>query len=372
MRDVTRSLAASLSVLVVGCGTTQVPQIDKTYMAREAPAVTAADKVMALRPFAPSDTGIFTRGLYPTNVDGSNNPPHEPAPPVDLTEAEARQKLDVFMKLSAAGDDELHAAAMQVFDNPVLVAKIKNHSIRAAVAALTGTIAESAIQLYLSPRIKEVKIDDTAFVIKPTDTYVAYAWVDVNGQWTYYINKKYRGENPFLLTRTLAHEPLHQDQILSQVEENIAYSLDSLVLLQLLSKHPEMVGTTELARRAIVVGLIRLNSGKGYRLGLFDSNGDRSITPGAGGAGPSSTSYWARLTDQGRAVNSRDTNNYNASPGNAILAQYLVAIGAEGLGPNPDFSMKTLQAISHAPGPLTSEQLLAAARNMKLAVPAAP
>ncbi len=324
----------------------------------EAPT-TPAEKLMAQRPFAPTDRSLFAYKLYPTNFDGSPMPEMQPAPAVDLTESQARQKLQDYMRIDSPHNPERQAAAMQVFDNPKLVGKIPNHSLRAALAALTGTFAEPAIQMYLSYSVAEVKFDDNESVLKTSDRNVAYTWVEDNGQFTYYFNKKYRGENPFLFTHLLAHEPLHQDTTSNNMEETVATLFETLITLQQLSKHPELLGTTELSRRMVSNAFIRFNSGTGFRLGVFDSNGNVPIAPGSS---RTEKSWWERVPKE----------DVSSTPGNSILGQYLKNIGVQGMGDSPKFSMDVLKAISSAPGPLTSEELLAAARSMKLDVPSAP
>jgi hypothetical protein len=195
-------------------------------------------------------------------------PEMQPAPAVELTESQARQKLQDYMRIDAPDNPEKQAAAMQVFDHPKLVAKIPNHSLRAALAALTGTFAEPAIQMYLSYSVAEVKFDDNESVLKTSDRNVAYTWLEDSGQFTYYFNKKYRGENPFLFTEFFAHEPLHQDTAKSDLEEDICFSLDTLVMLRQLSKHPELPGTTELSRRMVSNAFLHFNSGSWLPVGI--------------------------------------------------------------------------------------------------------
>lgn len=286
-------------------------------------------------------------------------PEMQPAPAVELTESQARQKLQDYMRIDAPDSPEKQEAAMQVFDHPKLIAKIPNHSLRAALAALTGTFAEPAIQMYLSYSVAEVKFDDNESVLKTSDRNVAYTWLEDSGQFTYYFNKKYRGENPFLFTHLLAHEPLHQDTTNSNMEETVATMFDTDILLTQLIRHPELPQTTELSRRMVSNAFLRLNSGTGFRPGVFDSNGNLQIAPGSP---QTQTSWWERVPK----------DDVSSTPGNTILGQYLKNIDVQGMGDSPKFSMEVLKAISTAPGPLTSEELLAAARCMKLDVPSAP
>ena len=74
----------------------------------------------------------------------------------------------------------------------------------------------------------------------------------------------------------MAHEPLHQDVAVANYEEAIHQSLESLVYLHHLARHPwaRQVWQSPLADREHK-GQMRLHSGSGLRFGLYRSNANR-------------------------------------------------------------------------------------------------
>lgn len=154
----------------------------------------------------------------------------------------------------------------------------------------------------------------------------------------------------------MLHETLHSaDLTVSNIEEGVNLSLEIPIYLEQLSTHPWLASTgTQLSRRANATALVRLNSGAGDHLGLFDGNG--SIFPGS--PTETSSSWWEEV----------DTGDTRSTPGNELLQQVLDGYGGGCSG--MEFSIELLHCISDAGVPLSDEELLDAARAMRLDVPA--
>jgi hypothetical protein len=170
-------------------------------------------------------------------------------------------------------------------------------------------------------------------------------------------NETFRAENPFLFTRTFAHEPLHQDETNGVYEEGLITALDTLVYLHQLAQHPELATEgTWLARFHNTNALARLNSGAGTQLGLLATNGNRPILPGSA---VDFVSFWDRY---------RDNPTFEATPGNGLLQAYLQSIGAMDAEtcPGTYFDETLLKCLDEHQGVISAEELFAAAKALRL------
>src|SRR3954452_10362159 len=319
--------------------------------AAPAPARSASD-VLARRPFAPTDQTLLKNDVYP---DGG---PMTPAPGDGPSEQQASQMLDDYLAVAFPNDTASQAAAKAVFDDATAKAKSPSPSLRAALAALTGTIAEPGIDYVLHHTEPSSQPTFTAVRFGVTPDPAAIAMV-VGHEIIF--NERYKGENPFAFVRIMAHEPLHGGEATgsdSNYEETVNSSLDNLVYLRQIARHPDIARLgTELARRNNINAMERLNSGPGSQLGLFATNGNRPVFPGS----PTvhATSYWADV----------DNGDTRTTPGNPILPQYLARFHKAGApacsGATNDKPL--LDCIdANRNGPLGPEELVAAANAMKL------
>jgi hypothetical protein len=257
---------------------------------------------------------------------------------------------------------------IDLYNDPETFLKISSPSLRAAFVALLDTAGDPAIGYLLnattsSGNPKVVLIRFSKFPENRSNTIgmAIPGQFDDPEQMTIEINEKFQAENPFLFTDTIAHEALHNDNSNSIVEEEINYTFDTLVYLELLAYYPELAHSgTWLSRWMNTNALSRLNSGAGTELGLYNTNGNQPIWPGSDKV---TSSFDERFVDNP----GRDSVN----PGNDLLRQYLERIREQDsqLPAEINFSVETLQWISDNQAELTPEELIAAANALKLEIP---
>ena len=122
-------------------------------------AAESASDVLGRRPFAPKDQKLLQNDGYP------GGGPMTPASGDGPSEQQASQMLDGYLAVEFPNDPASRAAARAVFDDATAKAKLSSPSLRAALAALTGTIAEPAIDYVLhhaEPSSQQTFSADTA------------------------------------------------------------------------------------------------------------------------------------------------------------------------------------------------------------------
>jgi hypothetical protein len=321
-------------------------------IALAAPAAARADAadVLLRRPFAPTDRALFTPGLYP------GTPPLVPAGGGALTEADVRRKLARYLAKEYPRNRARRAAALRLFESARLSRRVPSASLRAAIVALRPTIGRPALRFYRRSK----RLVDVRFGAVSDPAFVAEMFIEPeSGDMHVHVNERFRGENPFLFTSLLGHEPLHSDLgEISDMEEAVAYALDQIVYLQQLARHPRLARTgTELARRRNAWAIIRLNSGIGSGLDLFRSIDDRPVIPDS----PHRfTSWWDVWL-------ARAHLDLSPTPGNKLLRRYLKRIAGHGKGcKGREFDARVLRCVSDAHHVLDPDALVAAARALAL------
>ena len=180
-------------------------------------------------------------------------PASGPAP----TTAQVRAMLRDYLQAEFPSAPARQAEALALFDDPDLIAKIPNPSLRAGLVGLMGTSGEPAIDFILNaetsaglPKVNIVDFDGLPW--DPSDTGTARSLVSPEtGQASFVFNPKYTFENPFAFSSILAHEALHSDTVVKDTEEVIALTLHSYVYLEQLITHPELaLADAELTRRS--------------------------------------------------------------------------------------------------------------------------
>lgn len=115
---------------------------------------------------------------------------------------------------------------------------------------------------------------------------------------------------------------------------------------------------TELSRRSNTNALARLNSGVGAELGIFASNGDQPILPGS--VVPA-ISWFGQFENR---------PGFADTPGSPLLRQILAKLRERGrLTAKPNFDMKTLRFIDQNSRNLSGQELVRAAKALKLQLP---
>jgi len=318
-----------------------------------------AESILERRPLPPTDISLFSQVAYPAAT------PMVPAAGPPPTEVQVEKMLKNYLKNTFPRDRKAQATGLALFDNPELIAKIPNPSLRAGLVGLLGTAGEPAIDFILNekttaglPKISAVGFDTNPW--DPTDNGVAKSIVDeTTEQMAFVFNPKYQSEYPFQFTRVMAHEVLHSDPQVAGLEEATALAIDSSIYLEQLAQQPKLAqADTELTRRGNTNALTRLNSGTGKNLGLFESNNNQQILPGS----PLSFKNWAEQFP--------NLAGQTETPGNLLLKQFLTNIAEPGrvVPENPNFSQDTLNFIDQNSNNLSSIELVKAARALKLDV----
>ncbi|WP_090721169.1 hypothetical protein [Nitrosomonas sp. Nm166] len=315
------------------------------------------NRILQNRPLAPTNVNLFSPAAYP------NAAPMAPAGGPAPTEEQVAQMGIKYLEDQFPMNPSARRETAALFNNPDLVSKVPNPSLRAGLLGLAGTAGEPAIDFVLNaktdaglPKVRGIGFDANPW--DPADTTVARALVDPNTQQVAYVfNPKYQNENPFQFSSIIAHETLHSDLPISTTEEVTALAIQSSIYLEQLAKHPEMAGDrTELTRRNNTNTLARLNSGAGTSLGLFASNNGKPILPGSQIQATSWFDQFANAT------------GFGDTPGNPQLQAMLARMVNPGgiVPPNADFSMNTLNFIDQNSANLSKRELVRAALALQL------
>ncbi len=320
-------------------------------------ASTPATALLEGRPWPPTDTSLLNPSVYP-------GPEALPASGPEPAEDQVRDLLEAYLTVEFEGDIEKVRAGLALFDSEAARQKIPHPGLRAGFVGLLNTLAEPAIETVLSAQTREGQplfIRVTFGELQPNVVATVRPVSEAAGEERLEIvfNDQFRAENPFLFTRTFAHEPLHQDNLNGVYEEGLITALDTLVYLHQLARHPELAQAgTWLARFHNTNALARLNSGQGSRLGLLATNGNQPILPGST---VDFVSFWDRY---------RDNPVFEATPGNALLAAYLARLTPTetAVCDGRWFDELLLHCLDQAAVPLSDTEILSAAQALRLAI----
>jgi hypothetical protein len=349
------ALAASNALTGSASGLVRTSPAPAALVASHGHSLTATE-ILAARPLRPTDHSLLTPAIYP------DAPATVPATGSDLAVNQARQMLVAYEQVDHPGSAADRQAALDFYDNGTAAAKIPNNSLRAAAAALSGTWAAAAQFVMTAattsggnPLYTSVDFGTTS---APAVAMVFGAGTSDPDQLKIVFNDRYRHENPFLFTSYLAHEALHEDLQVNNIEESVNTSLDNLFAISQLARHPDLSRLgSELSRRLNVRTLERLNSGTGTTLGLYHDNRGRQVYPGSNVA--TEHSWWDYA----------DTGERGTTPGNALLSSYLTNLhhGSGSACSGAMFSKALLDCIDRESNAgISSAAIVAAARAMKL------
>lgn len=317
--------------------------------------VIPANLILETRPFTPTNINLFNPSVYPDSSPAL--PAQGPAP----TEDQVRAMLQAYLQAEFPDNSGKQQIYLQMFDRPAVIERIPNPSLRAGLLGLANTLAEPAIDFVLGAKtlrgnyvFKEIKFselpENVVATVVPSDG-------SDTEQFNILFNQLFAAENPFLFTRTFAHEPLHQDNFNGVYEEGLITAIDTLVYLHQLAYHPDLATQdTWLSRFHNTNVLARLNSGLGSDLGLLETNGNAPILPGSI---VDFNSFWNRY---------RDNPTFEATPGNFLLRVYLKNLNEDDAPAcSADaFNQGLLECLDQNQGSITDEELLAAGRALQL------
>ncbi|HMR31518.1 MAG TPA: hypothetical protein PKA13_05745 [Geminicoccaceae bacterium] len=320
------------------------------------------ERILAQRPFAMKPEA--RRDLYAT----------EPQPlfaesstatlliASDMSVQQATKLLEEYLQSESLA---IRGECVRLFEDDAVIAKIPSPILRAAFSTLPTTSCASAIESILSDSVSSISFnEDPTLCSKSYSLYFARAFQDADLRMNYYFNPYYRGlnTNPMLFTCLMAHEPLHRPDRSTDLEEAVATSFETFVLIEQLSRH-SLIDSTRLGRRMATRAAFRLNCGHGATMGLYRTNGDKALIPDSNATFRNWIEY-IKVPPGGRTL------DWTLSPGNELLGAYCRAIGITDAGPSPRFDEDLLHKIDRAPYPsLPPSALLAAARNLGMEVP---
>ncbi|HEY0008799.1 MAG TPA: hypothetical protein VGB55_08760 [Tepidisphaeraceae bacterium] len=298
------------------------------------------------RTWRPTDLGLFTNDVF----SGAPTPTTAGTAPAAAT---VRANLLAFLnaKVGAANGGitaEKRDSAMGIFDDAGYTAQIPSANLRAALVSLVGTVAEPAIDSYIS-RGNVTKKPFSTVDFSPNlsaSAPVGETKISATGRLYTYIRSQFQGEDFRALSAVLAHEILHQDTAgdssgslpSSQDEEIVANAIQATVYVQQAMIDGSFVRNgTKLVNQINDQVLALMNSGDA----LFPYGGIKQAphlnSPGnvfvgaksnPGGFGSTTVKSfedWIRREYVSRGFNSGGTNTNPASV--AILQKTLGATG---------------------------------------------
>jgi hypothetical protein len=301
-----------------------------------ASATQLANFLLALPQRKPCDVRRFTSrffngtaGFYP---EGG---PMKPASGPVATEAGVRAQLSTHF----AGSSH-KAAALALFDRPDLKVKLPDPTLRAALVALRGTVAEAVIREFVS---RTYAAGPRFCNCLPNALGIGAA---TGGGTVILFNARYQNEHFAQLSGVLAHEILHQYPGNSTpAEEVILNTLTALVHMQVLNRQPEVATLgTELSRylNDWVLMLVNSRAPGSPRSAVVAPKG-KGTAPGSARSRPD---LWEHATYFHPLGNPADPASTRPAP--AVLTAVLRQVAAPGAAlPKPlTFGLKTAQALS--------------------------
>ena len=311
------------------------------------------------RPFAPTDRDLFFSFEHPDWADAA---PIDYADGPALGEGETREALRAFLERRFPCSPQRVLDGLAVYDDPYAQQKVPEPTLRAALAALTGTIGEPAIR-FLVYETPVALIHFGVFVPPGAGLPGLMAGVYGMRDGTLQIVIDHRSRfAPFgAFSALLFHEALHtgiDDDNAGLPEESLASALEALVYMEMLLTDPTLAEVPdELTRfNNNLLALLRLNSGPAGsdRLALFVPGSDVNIDPTA--VEPLTEFYehyarFASLADQD--FRERETE------GNPLLRAVLLSLAEPGESPpaDADFDQETLAFVDQSQAVLSPAEI---------------
>lgn len=324
------------------------------------------------RPFAPTDRDLFYSSTHP---DWADMPP----PPVfraeEPTEDEVRNELRRILEARFSCSPHRVAGGLAVLDDPVAIEKIPDARLRAALAALTGTIGEPAIRFALeTSEVESIHFGVGTMPGRGLDFRYAFTSTDREGELIIVIDLTYRHVHFAALAPILFHELLHAGDNVDpagEIEETIAFSLQALVYMELLLVEPDLalspdILTWDLNNRT---ALVRLNSAPMGDDGLtvLVPESDVPIDP----TRVESVTQFSDLYAAESAPTEDEDWVGQPSIGNELLRTVLQRLAEPGERPpdEADFDDETLEFVDRNHAPLTAAELVTVACILRLDAP---
>jgi hypothetical protein len=325
------------------------------------------------RPFEPQNRNLFFTYEHP---DWATVAPPKELPGPALDEEATREELRVFLerRFPCAADQVQRGLA--VYGDPTARQKVPSSTLRAALAALTGTVGEPAIE-FLLYRTPVTLIDFGIYVDSATGFpgRVGGAFVSPDGTRHIVIDRRYRFTPFGAFSSLLVHEALHQgadNDNAGLPEEAVASAVEALVYMEMLLTDPTLATLPDELTRANNnhEALVRLNSGQAGsdHLTLFVPEGTTNIDPLSVEPLTEFFEYYARYSTPTGDGSFRERE----TQGNWLLEQILTLLaGPDGDSPDTamDFDAETLAYVDTHQAILGPSDLIAVACILGLNVP---
>ena len=234
-------------------------------------------------------TVLASLPLVPVNPAFAAQVTTAPLADADRDPAAVRTLLETHLK-ERGSPAELVTRALARYDS--LPATVPAPKARAALAALTGTFAEPAIDsLVTGGNCTTKPANRIVFAeIPEAPSLAARVTFAADGARIVRIRPDLEGERLEYLVPLFAHEAVHCDRFDGRFEEVAATGFDTLLYLFLLAAFPDLAeGTTTLAREYNLLAVAMMNSGRRYPEGpgLLKSAGVTQALPGTNAPYPS-------------------------------------------------------------------------------------
>ena len=225
---------------------------------------------------------LASRAFVPTADTFFDDPQTAPLTDADRDPAATRMALEDHLR-ERGSDDQATTRALGIFDT-IPVEIVPSPKLRAALAALTGTFAQGAIDSFLTA---ENCTGEPARVIafqEPPggDGLIARVTYHSSGPRIVSISPLAEGERIEHLMPILAHEAIHCDKDDGLVEEVAAGAFESFLYLQLVAAAPELATVrTVVARELNTNAVAMINSGQRFpeSFGVLQSPGVETVLP---------------------------------------------------------------------------------------------
>jgi hypothetical protein len=196
----------------------------------------------------------------------------------------AAQRSALQAHLTKRGADETTTKSALARYDAMPPTVIPSPKVRAALAALTGTFAEPAIDALLTSGNCTNKPVQSILFQSPPDAPELLARVTfANGARILSLNPVLEGDRLERIMPFLAHEAIHCDRTDTKTEEVIATSFDTFLYLQLVAAEPDLAAdATPASREFNLDAMAMINSGRRLpeSIGILPSAGITRALPG--------------------------------------------------------------------------------------------
>lgn len=320
------------------------------------------------RPFAPANRDLYFTFEHP---DWADSTPPEVIDGPGLSEAETRTALRAFLELRFPCDLGRVQEGLAVYGDPVAREKFPDPTLRAALAALTGTLGEPTIE-FLLYRTPVTLVNFGIYVEAGWPSRIAGNYASPDGTREIVFDRLYRFAPFGAFSALLVHEALHAgaDPAADGLpEESVASSVEALVYMQMLLTDPSLARLPDELTRIYNnhLAVVRLNSGPlgTDRLTLFVLGSAINIDPLAVEPLTEFHEFYARYgapNDPG--FRERETE------GNWLLQAILERLAEPGETPptDADFDVNTLAFVDQNQSILSPAELVVVACILELDV----